>query len=36
MERKKLRQLIQDIKIIKKSGKLSGHTGPRGATPDRR
>jgi hypothetical protein len=31
MERKKLRQLIQDIKIIKKSGKLSGHTGPHGA-----
>ena len=36
MERKTLRQLIQDIKIINKSGKLSGHTGPHGANPDKR
>ena len=36
MEFKKLRQLIDDIKTIKKSGKLSGHTGPHGAKPNKR
>ena len=36
MERKKLKQLIQEIKTIKKSGKLSGHTGPHGAKPTER
>ena len=36
MKLKKLKQLIQEIKAIKKSGKLSGHTGPHGANPNRR
>jgi len=36
MKLKKLKQLIQEIKAIKKSGKLSGHTGPHGAKPTER
>jgi|TARA_R100000656_G_scaffold62232_1_gene47991 hypothetical protein len=36
MKFKKLKQLIRDIKAIKKSGKLSGHTGPHGANPNKR
>ena len=33
---KRIRQLITDLLTIKKSGHLSGHTGPHGATPDKR
>jgi hypothetical protein len=33
---KKIKRLINDITIIKRSGKLPGHTGPHGATPDKR
>ena len=29
-------RLINDILTIKKTGKLSGHTGPHGAKPDKR
>jgi|TARA_R100001086_G_C11612870_1_gene196491 hypothetical protein len=33
---KKIKRLIKDITIIKRSGKLPGHTGLHGATPDKR
>ena len=33
---KKIKRLIKDITIIKRSGKLPGHTGPHGTTPDKR
>ena len=33
---KKIKRLIKDITIIKRSGKLPGHTGPHGANPDKR
>ena len=33
---KKIKRLINDLVTIKKSGKLPGHTGPHGATPDKR
>jgi len=33
---KKIKRLIKDIVTIKRSGKLPGHTGPRGANPDKR
>jgi len=32
----RIRQLISDILTIKISGKLSGHTGPHGAKPNKR
>ena len=33
---KKIKRLINDLITIKKSGKLPGHTGPHGVTPDKR
>jgi hypothetical protein len=33
---KKIKRLVKDIITIRKSGKLPGHTGPRGANPDKR
>ena len=33
---KKIKRLINDLVTIKKSGKLPGHTGPRGANPNKR
>jgi hypothetical protein len=33
---KKIKRLIKDITIIKRSGKLPGHTGLRGAKPNKR
>ena len=30
------KRIIQDITIIKRSGKLPGHTGPHGAKPTER
>jgi hypothetical protein len=33
---KKIKRLINDLVTIKKSGKLPGHTGPRGAKPNKR
>jgi len=33
---KKIKSLVKDIVTIKRSGKLPGHTGPRGANPDKR
>ena len=33
---KKIKRLVKDIITIKRSGKLPGHTGPRGANPDKR
>ena len=35
-EIEKIKRLIKDITIIKRSGKLPGHTGPHGTTPDKR
>ena len=32
----RIRQLINDLLTIKKSGHLSGHTGPHGAKPNKR
>ena len=32
----RIRQLITGLLTIKKSGHLSGHTGPHGANPDKR
>ena len=32
----RLKQLINDILTIKRTGKLSGHTGPHGAKPNKR
>ena len=34
--KKKIMRLINDILTIKKTGKLAGHTGPRGAKPNKR
>ena len=34
--KKKIMRLINDILTIKKTGKLSGHTGPHGAKPTTR
>ena len=34
--KKKIMRLINDILTIKKTGKLSGHTGPHGANPNKR
>jgi len=34
--KKKIMRLINDILTIKKTGKLSGHTGPHGAKPNKR
>jgi hypothetical protein len=33
---KKIKRLVKDIITIRKSGKLPGHTGPHGTTPDKR
>ena len=33
---KKIKRLVKDIVTIRRSGKLPGHTGPRGANPDKR
>ena len=33
---KRIKRLVKDIVTIKRSGKLPGHTGPRGANPDKR
>ena len=33
---KKIKRLVKDIVTIKRSGKLPGHTGPHGVTPDKR
>ena len=32
----RIKQIVSDILAIKKSGKLSGHTGPHGANPNKR
>ena len=35
-DKKKIQRLVQDILVIKKTGKLMGHTGPNGAKPNKR